>query len=408
MTPQIDLRLQRLLGGAALAGLRQRLRQRFERVPTGEALASVRLGALSDAENAALAALLGRAARGTGSMQVDVARIDAALQRAGVATSLRDALEQLDGPLLNTSAERERIAARWKAVIGGCAHPQLAAWLATRDGSGLLRRLSGRDEAIAERSLLQAQAVLDRLPASGSTRAQLAARVLGDAHALDAGKVVATLVLSALRQAAPASDDAAADAAISARELWAGVGVLVNELARPALCLNLPTESRSTLPAGEPVYLSLRTLLRSPLRWAVAGRHVHVCENPNLLAIAADALGERCAPLVCTDGMPAAAQRSLLTQLTRAGARLHVHADFDWPGLHIVNHLIRAHAAQPWRFGSSDYLAAASQAARPGRALSTAQVAATWDDNLSEAMRREGLAIDEEAVADSLLQDLAA
>lgn len=32
--------------------------------------------------------------------------------------------------------------------------------------------------------------------------------------------------------------------------------------------------------------------------------------------------GAGCEPLVCTDGMPAAAQRCVLPQLTEAGARL--------------------------------------------------------------------------------------
>ena len=44
--------------------------------------------------------------------------------------------------------------------------------------------------------------------------------------------------------------------------------------------------------------------------------------DPNIVSIAADRLGAACAPLVCTDGMPAAAQRVLLKQLSDAGAKL--------------------------------------------------------------------------------------
>ena len=72
---------------------------------------------------------------------------------------------------------------------------------------------------------------------------------------------------------------------------------------------------------------------------------MRVCENPNLVAIAADALGTRCAPLVCTDGMPAAAQRCLLSQLATAGAQTFYHGDFDWPGLHIGNYVMREYGA---------------------------------------------------------------
>jgi len=127
----------------------------------------------------------------------------------------------------------------------------------------------------------------------------------------------------------------------------------------PALFLNLPLEGGGYLvgEAGEPAYASLRRVLRAPPRLAVAGRPVYVCENPNLVAIAADRLGPRCAPLACTEGMPAAAQRTLLAQLAKAGARLHYHGDFDWPGIRIGNVVVRDFGARPWRFGAADYAA---------------------------------------------------
>ena len=192
------------------------------------------------------------------------------------------------------------------------------------------------------------------------------------------------------------------------RDIWAKAGVLVNELARPALFLNLPTREAPTdcQPPGEPAYLSLRALLRSPPRWDAAGRTVFVCENPNLLAIAADRWGADCAPLVCTDGMPAAAQRCLLSQLAQAGARLRYHGDFDWPGLGIGNHVMHEHGAEPWRFGVVDYLAAVQTAPNPAHSLAGNAVEASWDETLTLAMRQRRVAIAEEAVAASLLQDL--
>ena len=111
-----------------------------------------------------------------------------------------------------------------------------------------------------------------------------------------------------------------------------------------------PTSRR--LSPGEPVHLSLRSLLRRPPTWHVAQRDVFVCENPNIVAIAADRLGAACAPLACTDGMPSAAQQTLLAQLAAAGARLRYHGDFDWPGLVIGNFVMREFGAEPWRFGS--------------------------------------------------------
>src|SRR5690606_11249455 len=202
-------------------------------------------------------------------------------------------------------------------------HPGLARMLETPAGLGLLKRLARQDPDVGERLCARADLVLQRLPAAGQPRAQLAAEALGDAHALDNSQPAATLVLAALREAAlPAEEATASRAEEDSRTLWARVGVLVNELARPAVVLNVPVEEGGCLAgeAGEPAYVSLRRLLRSPPRPAVAGRTVYICENPNVVAIAADRLGARCAPLVCTDGMPAAAQRTLLGLLAGVGA----------------------------------------------------------------------------------------
>ena len=402
-----DNRLQRLLGGEALAALRQRLRQRYERTAAEAPLQGFRIEKLTPVEHAALAALQGRPSRFVASMQVDTVAIDDALRQAGVADSLRAALEQLDGRIAYRAAEREALQAQWCQLRDACAHAELAALLQIPGGLGLLKRLAGQDPVAAARLLEKAQAVLNRLPAQGVTRSQLAAQELGDAHALDSGYAVATLVLAVLRssltQGAPSDLEDAGFGETSDRALWAKAGVLVNELARPALVLNLP----GVATPGEPAYLSLRKLLRSPPEWAVRGRAVFVCENPNLIAIAADHLGACCAPIVCTEGMPAAAQRTVLTQLAQAGAALRYHGDFDWPGIRIGNHVMREHGAQPWRFGAADYLAALGSASRSGRLLRGAESEPSWDAALALAMRTAQQAIDEEMVAGSLMQDLA-
>jgi len=423
MSDLIDARLQRLLGGDALAPLRKRLRQRFERAPIENAVERIRIDKLTAEEHAALASLLGRSPRFAGSLEIDVRLVDAALQRSGITASLRDALERLDGPIVHLATARSQQQALWSGVADGCRHPGLARCLQAPMGIGLLKRLANQDPATAQQLCLRAEAVLQRLPANGIARARLAADVLGDAHALDDGQATATLVLAVWRQAGlpvreegevslaePADDSSSPPAGGDERlrDIWARAGVLVNELARPALFLNLPTgdaKSHGWRP-GEPAYASLRLLLRAPPAWAVANRTVHVCENPNLLAIAADHWGPGCAPLVCTDGMPAAAQRCLLSQLARAGACLRYHGDFDWPGLRIGNHVMREHGAHPWRFGATDYAAAVRTAPRPGQPLAGIDAKALWDEALTAAMQTHRLTIAEEAVAASLLEDL--
>jgi uncharacterized protein (TIGR02679 family) len=423
MSRSADVRLQRLLGGDHLASLRKRLRRRFERAPLDAAVEGIRVEKLTAEEHAALASLLGRSQRYSSSLQIDVRVVDAALQNAGIAASLRNALELLDGPIAHIAAIRLRLQTQWSEVINGCRHPALVELLGLAVGLGLLKRLARQHPATAIQLCRRAEAVLERLPAKGITRSQLAANTLGDAHALDNGQGAASLVLAVWRQASTLADDnneaASAEPAGTGdpeqsgsaerdRDIWARAGVLVNELARPALFLNLPTRGteNSCRPLGEPGYASLRSLVRSPPSWDVADRKVYVCENPNMLAIAADRWGSHCAPLVCTDGMPAAAQRCLLAQLAKAGARLCYHGDFDWPGLRIGNHVIREHRAQPWRFGAADYTVAVRTVSSPGQMLTGKAINAVWDQELTLAMQQHRVSIAEEALAGLLLQDL--
>lgn len=392
--------------------------------PQPEAIEYIRVDKLSVEEHTTLASLLGRRQQRSNSLRIDVRRVDADLRRAGLATSLREALERLDGPIHHLARTRLQLQTLWSAVIDGCGHPGLAELLRTPAGIGLLKRLARRDAIAAAELCRRAEEVLRHLPAKGIARSQLAANVLGDAHALDNGRGTAALVLGVWRSTATPAPDEDGDAlreqkedidlqsvrgAERARDIWARAGVLVNELARPALFLNLPTSGTESdrWPLGEPAYASLRLLLHTPPRWNAAGRDVYVCENPNLLAIAADRWGTGCAPLVCTDGMPAAAQRCLLVQLARAGARLHYHGDFDWPGLRIGNHIMREHGAEPWRFGVVDYIAAVRTAPSLTHPLGGKAVEASWDEALTSAMREHRVAIAEEAMAASLLHDLA-
>lgn len=296
-------------------------------------------------------------------------------------------------------------------------HAEFSAYLQVPSGLGLLKRLSNGTPDTAMRLCRSVEVVLDALPGRGTTRAQLAAKTLGDAHALDNGRPAAALVLAVWRAKAVPKLNPHEEGSLNIenengderiRDVWAKAGVLVNELARPALFLNLSMKRHPTLPivAGEPTYASLRVLLRSNPSWDVSGLDVYVCENPNFLGIAADQCGNTCAPMVCTDGMPAAAQRVLLQQLTAAGGRLRYHGDFDWAGMRIGNYVMREYGARPWRFEAADYLAAVAQAPRPGLALTGPQANASWDDALTAGMQEHQLSIAEESLADVLLQDL--
>jgi uncharacterized protein (TIGR02679 family) len=128
-----------------------------------------------------------------------------------------------------------------------------------------------------------------------------------------------------------------------------------------------------------------------------------VCENPNLVAIMADRLGTACPPIVCVDGHLGAAQRTILKQLRAAGAELLYHGDYDWPGISIANNVIAKYGAVPWHFSAADYFAAAEGAPTLAASLIGRPVLASWDADLTTAMTKIGIKIEEEAIATQII-----
>lgn len=385
-------RVRRLLGRPELAWLVERLRRRMEQ---GRPLTGTLARPQATAEERAAAdALLGRARRpGTGT-SVPLDELADLLRRSGAADSLADAVTALLGPVAPVSAERTRTEAAWAqayAVLDATVadRPTLGDWAADVRRIGLLRRLAATGE---EGQLLaqQAMAVLAALPGAGIPLSVLAARAVHDGHALDAGRPLATLVVGAAARLGglPPSEPV--------RTIWAAVGVLSGELNSPVLTLNLTDSS------GEPGYLTVRQLVRNPPSWDYRGRQVFVCENPAVVAVAADELGASCAPLVCVLGYPAAAATVLLRQLAVAGADLRYHGDFDWPGITIADLVLRRFGAGPWRLDETAY----RTAAMGGRPLVGRPRATPWDERLSAAMSEVGVQVEEERVLDDLLADL--
>ncbi|WP_290909688.1 TIGR02679 family protein [Halomonas sp.] len=406
----VDLpRLQRLLGGPELARLRQRLRGKLLRGGGGR----LTLSQASHSERAAVERLVGRPPRQGKSLSVDLGALSHALARAGVSGDLRVALEALDGPLVDGRAEREDARQRWDALLDACLPEAerlgVGAWLEDLRRGGQLKRLAAGSEAQGRLLLDQALAVLARLPARGMTMSTLAAECLGDAHALDAGRPVSALVRRALARhwrggVALANPDE--------RSTWAHAEVLLGgDITSAVLTLRLPVRGGDGLEMAlegyqrlaEPTWLTLRQLLRHPPEWDVEGRAVFVCENPAVLAEAAERLGTDAAPLVATWGRPGAAVLTLLEQLEAAGAMLHYHGDFDWPGISIANALLSRFSMRPWRMGGGDLEAYSHLEGKPleGRPLD-----ALWDTCLRATMELRGQALHEEQLIEVLLGDL--
>ena len=395
-----------VLGAPDLAWLVERLRRRLE---LGRPLyGPLTYAAASPEERAALERLLGRMPRHAGSVTVRPRELEELLQGAGVAASLRAAVEELGGPVSDRAAAAAATSRGWDAVFaraGSRLPSALQPWLDGVRATGLLRRLAVTPDAGGQ-LLDEVCAVVGRLPAAGVPLAELAAGVTGHAHGLDADRPLGTL---AVRAAASLGRIEFADTAEGRRDAWAAVGVLTDELSAPVLVLGLRAGGASLTgrvlddhaDAGEPLRLTTRMLVRHPPTFSGVGV-VSVCENPSVVAAAADRLGAGCAPLVCLDGQRKTAARVLLRQLTAVGARLRYHGDFDWGGVRIANVVVRDHGAQPWRFGAADYRMTVGGTPLHGR-----PVAALWDEDLAPAMQSAGRAVHEELVIDTLVADLA-
>jgi uncharacterized protein (TIGR02679 family) len=358
-----------------------------------------------------MAALLGQRPGSGSVLTVQLAQVDRVVRRSGVASGLREAVVALTGPLEDRAGARDAADRAWSAVFGQVdtvAGPSLHPWRDELVRGGLLRRLSGGDSDRATQLVSQCRAVVERLPRRGISRSRLAAEAAGDAHALDPGRPLATLVLKATSCVSGVPWGTSAE---EQRTLWASVGVLVGELSKPVLIIGLPGDPASATgralavwrEAGQPVHLTLRQLVRDPPRLPT-GMEVFVCENSSVVVHAADELGGRCAPLVCVESHPAAAQSTLLRLLASVGANLRYHGDFDWAGITIANGVMARFGARAWRYGVRDYDAAV--AAGAGMHLEGRPVPATWDTGLAPAMRRAGRKVEEEHVIADLLTDL--
>jgi uncharacterized protein (TIGR02679 family) len=408
-------RLRQCLDVPAAKRVLERLRERLE---AGDKLeGTLTLTEATDGERRHFAGLFGERITRSTTLRLDLAKLAAVLRKAGLAEDLPEAVVHLLGPVENLRAARENLDAEWRTLHArlddlAMHDPRLAVWASELRAHGLLKRLSDGSVVRAAEYIESFRRIWERLPVRAIPLAQLAVESAGDSHALDAGQPLANLIqraIPALGEPPPADDLCDAE---RRRELWAAAGVLSDELSGPVLVLNLraqPGNSTGHLlnaaaAAGEPFHLTLRQLMRTPPAFEDGqGRTIFVCENPTVLAAAANTLGAACAPLVCVSGQLRQSAHRLLRLLGSANWRLAYHGDFDWPGIRIANLVLVRHAkAAAWRMSASDYL----EAPISDVALGSAVASASWDDSLSESMRQRAFAVLEEQMLEVLLQDL--
>lgn len=402
-------RLVRLLGTADTAWLLQRMRARLGQ--HGTLSGTVIKPQATQGERTAVARLLGRTARAGQSASVPLDVLDTMLRRGAWPEGLESAVVALTGPYLHPD-ERRGAREAWQAASNRIRelaerHPQVADWADTVARSGALKRAADTP-AEAQRIAGQLTALAAALPADSPVIGVLAAQLFGDAHALDARTPLGALGAGL---AAALGGAAVGPGAHARREVWASVGVIVDELSSWVLTVGLTggTESPTAralaalAEAGQPTMLTYRQLVTDAVGRVPAV--VYVCENPAVVAEAADRLGIHSAPLVCLGGQPGAAAVRLLTRLADSGAELRYHGDFDAGGMAIARTLSRHVPWRPWHFAAADYLdAVASLSDLPS--FSGVIRETPWSTELAVALAQHRLRVEEESVLELLLSDL--
>lgn len=341
---------ENLLNWARLPGPRKVLAVARRRLEAGGDLTGSPLRVrLTPDERAEVGRLLGMTWVGSGKM-VGARTLSGILQ--GLGTDVAELLEATGDPLRDRRAERdiartgaaaERERAMSVLTSAGVPPDVAAAWVGRRGlpaaGNGQLADLASR-----------CARVWKLLPGPGGGRmllTVLAASALNDPHALDRGSPVATGVLRLLGHELPESAE-------TWRTAWEEHGVDCDPVSSRVLVLNLRLAGDAmcvplSLAAGpEPLWLTLRSLNGA---FRADARDIYVCENPSVLIAAADVLGPRARPLICTSGRPSAAAVRLLTALAASGASLHVRADDDATGQEIVRGLcFSIPSARLWRY----------------------------------------------------------
>jgi uncharacterized protein (TIGR02679 family) len=255
--------------------------------------------------------------------------------------------------------------------------------------------------------------VLAALPAQPpQTLARFAAATCGgDPHALDRDRPLDATVRRALAHVD--GEQAPRDGAEERRERYERWGVSCDELSSTVLCLGLRPAGEARLARalreaaaeGQPRVVTLRELRGTDV--LACGPVAFSCENPDVVAAAADALGRRCPPLVCTAGWPSGACLRLLRCLVAGRSALCVHGDMDPEGLRIVERVADVTGGRPWRMTPADH-AGHVAAGEPSSVAGSARTRHPELIALAEAIAQTGRLVREEQMIDRLLEDLRA
>lgn len=395
-----------------LATLWRAVRRRVDR--DGRSMArTIQMPAVEPRCLLALTTLLGRSP----SQRLDLAALEAGLRHSGVGDELNTALTRLGYPSDETTVEgreaRERTKRAHAALaegIGNWPEAWATEWSEELRQSGLV---GGLDAGEVAALLDDVRRLLDFASndADGRrTRAEAAAQLFGSAHALDGGTKRAAAVERALRRVVEPSVPQ-----LEGRALWDAAGLVADSVSAPVLTWGLRPLGSSALAAllhcaadaGQPLHVSL-SMLRAHTVDVPSGVPILVVENPSVIETAigkATPIG-----LVCTNGNPSTAVTVLVEQLSRCGAALSYHGDFDAAGIAICRRM-HERGCDPWMMGAQDYLSAARHAQDEGIGLprdARACGPTPWAPELEAEFTARRSIVHEELVVDELLASFGA
>jgi uncharacterized protein (TIGR02679 family) len=370
------------------------------------------------------------------SISVDLDAFRQVIENTGRFQSLTQLIELAVGhPIENRRASRQAFSLQWQSVwdhserlinnLDSDAFDLPGIHTAINEMKrGWLSRVCQRDPDRAKILLIEAFRLLEHLPVEPTPLAIFAAKHTANAHSLDSNQPLSRLMIR-LISAARSIESIERKRSSFRRNVWQSVGIVTDELSSSVLVLNLTSVGNSLVDQmllshanhGMPCRITFRHLrLHAPefahsdntvdntirAHRCATDADVFVCENPSVIAAAADELGASCPPMVCVEGHPSLACVALLGKLRDSGFCLNYHGDFDWGGIRVANEIYRTVGFRSWRFSADDYKPVSSD----HRPLVPPQSEALWDVELSKKIGKAGLVVEEESTILLLLEDL--
>lgn len=400
---------------------------------------------VSAEEAEAINAFFGWYVKAGETVSIPLALFEEELRLSAFGIGLAELHRLLEGkPLLSRNEQRVLQDEAWRDLLGTVRRgadlasvPFIAEWLTGLEegaapGLRTLRELYHADPESAQAALMIVVRALLRLFGNGRRGAVpavrlpvLAAKISGDAHALDGNQPAGRLLLAVLReQTTDRSDDPGlpeeelsveaedGSATLRIRETYRSVGILDDDLSS-IVHGYVPQPGRPPLPE----VWTLRQV-EAAERLPVCSR-IFIAENPAIFSTILDTLDmpaeKAAAPpaLLCTSGPASAAairwiQRCL--EVSGDACQLFYSGDFDLRGLSMGQALANLFPERfrPWCFDRETYLAAVAQ--HPGPALRDAELArlkemtVSWDPTLCAAMHETGRKVHQEAFVEKLAE----